>query len=176
MKKYLCIAAILIGFTASAQHGKHHKDSNYGTDISIIIDHSDHYGLSKKQREELILRKKTIGREFAAIGKDRSLSGLEKGLKKRELALSIQNDIQRILNKDQYSKWQNQYAHKYEREANKENIERRLDLLEDVYEQDIKRIESKRYKNKDQMKQEKEKRKAIYKAEKEKLKQIKDNL
>lgn len=175
MKKYVLFAAFLMVTAINAQEV--HKNQQNGTDLSELVNRGDYYGLSLEQKNKLIARKKTIGREYAAIGRDRSLSGYEKGVKKRELSQQIQADIRAILNEDQYSKWskynENQYkgkAYAYKNKGSKEDIERRIDLLESEYEQDIKKIEREYRNDKYALKREKNNRKALYKKERQKLK------
>lgn len=170
MKKYVFVAVLFAVTLGYSQNKQENKKGEEAYDVSELVTKSDYYGLSITQREKLIARKKTIGREYAAIGRDRNLSGYEKGVKKRELSLRIQEDIRAILNEEQYDKWSNYTTYQHKNKSINEEIELQLERLEKEYEQDIKRIE-RQYKNdKYTLKNEKNKRKVAYKTEKERLK------
>lgn len=168
MKKHVLLAAFLATTAIQAQQVQQNQQEN--TNISALVNQSESYGLSPAQREKLIARKKTIGREYAAIGRDRSLSGYEKGVKKRALSLQIQEDIRAILNEEQYGKWSENQKRYYRYDARNEEIENQIDRLEREYEQDIKAIESQYRNDKYTLKREKNKRKTRYKTERQKLK------
>lgn len=173
MKKYIVLVACLLVTTIQAQHVNEPNQNN--NDISDLLDRGEEYRLSAKQKEQLVARKKKIGREYAAIGKDRSLSGYEKGMKKRALSQEIEDDIRAILYEEQYLKWSNYNQQKYkgdyyEYDALHDEIEAKIDRLEKEYEQDIKRIEQTYSRDKNALKREKNKRKALYKNEKQRLK------
>ncbi|MHC5201352.1 hypothetical protein [Myroides sp. LJL119] len=181
MKKLLFILALFMGLSSYAQQ----QDSygHYQGDLSELLEASDYYQITPEQRAKIIARKKSIGREMAAIGKDRSLSGYQKGQKKRELSIQIKKDIQIILSQGQYNKWNNhwnsgKYGHKgdhwkYDKDYTNDAIDRQIDLLEDQYERDIEWVE-KRYKNdKYALKSEKQYLKTVFKAEKQRLKDLK---
>ena len=168
MKKYVVGLAFLMVTTLYAQQGQRNQQNS--VDISELVDRSETYGISLEQKEKLIARKRTIGREYAAINRDRSLSGYEKGLKKRKLSEQIRSDIRSILNDDQYQKWEYYQAKHDSHEVKKDALEEKIDRLEKEYEQDIKQIE-RQYKNdKYTLKREKNKRKSRYKTERQKLK------
>ncbi|MHC5309521.1 hypothetical protein ACYSNM_05515 [Myroides sp. LJL116] len=183
MKKYVFIIALFAGLSAMAQSKDYQENP---VEIDELVEKSAYYGLSDQQREKLIQRKRSIGREYAAIGKDRSLSGYEKGVRKRELSIQIDKDIRLILGDTQYNNWRGKSKgyHKdyyedrrdyYEdrKDRYKDRIEDEIDRLEDQYERDIDRIERKYKYDKSAMKREKEVRKAIYKRDKEALKRMK---
>ncbi|MGG5507085.1 MULTISPECIES: hypothetical protein [unclassified Myroides] len=172
MKKFVLLVAFMASTAIQAQQGRENKQEN--KDISILVNQSESYGLSPAQREKLIARKKTIGREYAEIGRDRSLSGYEKGVKKRALSLQIQEDIRAILNEEQYGQWssyqqkKDYYATRYTQQN--EELEYEIDRLERAYEQDIKALEQQYRNDKYTLKREKNKRKSRYKEERQKLK------
>ena len=173
MKKYILVAALCF---VTVMHGQHvtEEHTNNG-DISELIDQGENYGLSAQQREKLIERKKRIGREYAAIGRDRSLTGYEKGIKKRELSMQIERDIRAILYEEQYIQWSNYNRTKYkgqyrEFDYTNDDIKSKIDSLEEEYERDIKQLEQKYRSDKYQLKREKNNRKALYKRQKQELK------
>lgn len=168
MKKGVLLAAFFATMAIQAQQVQQNQPEN--ADISTLVNQSESYGLSPAQREKLIARKKTIGKEYAAIGRDRSLSGYEKGVKKRALSQQIQEDIRAILNEEQYGQWST-YQRKYHQyDTRNEEIENQIDRLEQDYEQDIKAIEYQYRNDKYTLKKEKNKRKTRYKSERQKLK------
>lgn len=153
MRKYVLIAAFLTMTALHAQKGpKHHEKE---TNISTLVDQSEYYNLSPEQREKLIARKKRIGREYAAIGRDHSLSGDEKGAKKRELSKQIQADIREILTEEQYSEWSTSKSKHHKHPIEKEDIEHKIEHLEREYEKDYKRIEHQYRNDKSALKREK---------------------
>ncbi|WP_010253812.1 hypothetical protein [Myroides injenensis] len=176
MKRVLLLGALLFCMGINAQNHKNSPENDYDRSATELLSKSDYYGLTFEQRKKIINRKKTIGREFAAIGRDRSLSGWEKGEKKRELAQSFRNDIYAILDSNQKKKWDSYAEYKFEVNNKKNDIEYKLDVLELEYEKDIKTIE-RQYRNDEYtMKLKKKERKAEYKAKKEELKKQKDQL
>lgn len=177
MKKYVFIIALFAGLSGLAQSKDYQQDP---IEIDELVEKSAYYGLSDQQREKLIQRKRSIGKEYAAIGRDRSLSGYEKGVRKRELSIQIDKDIRLILGDTQYNNYKGKFKgyHKdyYEdrKDYHKDRIEDEIDRLEDQYERDIQRIERKYKYDKSALKREKEVRKAIFKRDKEALKRMKN--
>lgn len=174
MKKYVFSVAFLMVTAIHAQQVQKNQQNN--VDILELVDRSNSYGISLEQKERLIARKRTIGREYAAINRDRSLSGYERSIKKRELSQKIQSDIRAILNEDQYGKWEKHYSNYDANSATKEALELQIDRLEKEYEQDIKQIEQRYRNDKYTLKHEKNKRKSHYKSERQKLKDQRDLL
>ena len=167
MKKFLIFGFTLCTISSFAQHRPNDgKDKN----VDVLIEKSDYYGISDGQRNKIIALKKQASNDYQRIRRDRSLSGYEKGRKKREVSYNLQRDIDKILNDSQRYKWSNTHKEDYY----KDRIDNRLDHLEDEYERDIKRIENKYSYDKKLMKRKKEIRKQEYKREKERLKNVKN--
>lgn len=177
MKKYLVILGVIFSLSCQGQsknYTKHHKDDMYD-----FLDQRDYYGITLEQKRQIIAKKKSLGRQMAEISNDRSLSGYEKGQKKRQLSLDIQNDIRDILNQGQINVqfWDDQSSNENWNVEHKDRfndeLEQAIDLLEDQYERDIEYLERRYPYDKQFLKQEKQYRKAIYKAEKNRLKSLK---
>lgn len=167
MKKFLIFGFALCTLSSYAQHRP--NDGN-DRDVEILIERSDYYGISNSQKNKIIALKRQASKDFERIGRDRNLSGYEKGRRKREVSIKLQRDIDKILNDSQRYKWSNSHKDDYY----KDRIDDRLDRLEDEYERDIKRIEHRYSYDKELMKRKKEIRKAEYKRAKERLKNVKD--
>ncbi|MGL5275806.1 hypothetical protein SAMN04488018_110109 [Myroides marinus] len=177
MKRVLLLGTLLFTMhNIYAQSPKKNVESNYEKSSSELLNRSEYYELTADQRNRIIERKRSIGREFAAIGRDHSLTGREKGQKKRQLSMSFRNDIYAILNESQKVKWDKESYNKYQVSTAKAEIEYKLELLEIEYEKDIKNIETKYRNNDSKRKLEKNNRKAEYKLQKSELKRLKDNL
>lgn len=176
MKRILLLGALLMCLQTNAQSSKKENVSDYEKSSSELLDRSEYYGLSPDQKNKIIERKKTIGWEYAAIGRDRSLNGREKGQKKRALSESFRNDINAILNESQITKWNSQSTYKYHQNIAKEKIEYKLEVLELEYDKDIKLIEHQYKKDSYTQKIKKNERKQVYKQAKAELKRIKDTL
>lgn len=184
MKKILIILFVTVaGLTVSAQD-RNDKDYYYYDGI----ENRNGYNISPAQRQEIINIKKGIGRRYAAIGKDRSLSGYEKGQKKRELSLQIRKEIHDVLNSEQRGNWDKEHSSssntsfkeynknvdKIEREI--DAIERKIDDMEDAYDRKIDAVEDDYRLPKAERKARKADLKAEKKAEKRRLKNEKQRL
>ena len=145
-------------------------------------------GVEKNQELKLtpeqVAKIKKINREkgskFAAIGKDRAISGQEKGRRKRALALEHKAEIQGILTSEQIGIWENKYGKQEYDQGIKNsltnNIDNRLDALKEKYEQEEKAIEDDYSLSKAEQKNRKKALKETYKIEKEKLKKEKNSV
>ncbi|HAD78148.1 MAG TPA: hypothetical protein DCF99_00145 [Flavobacteriaceae bacterium] len=167
MKKVLIFGFTLFAMSSYAQHRP--NDGN-NRNVDILIERSDYYDISSSQKNKIIALKKQASKDFERIGRDRNLSGYEKGRRKREISNNLQRDIDKILNDNQRYKWSNSHRDDYY----KNRIDNRLERLEDEYERDIKRIERNYFHDKNLMKRKKEIRKAEYKRAKERMKNAKD--
>lgn len=153
------------------------------------IENRNDYNISPSQRQQIIQIKKGIGRRYAAIGKDRSLSGYEKGQKKRELSRQIRREIYDVLNSDQRTNWDKSHSststgsfNKFNQDADRierniDDLERRIDDMEDAYDRKIDAVENdytlskaERKYRKQQLKDEKKAKKREMKNEKQRLK------
>lgn len=104
MKQFiLTMAFVIASLTANAQDQNH----DYYNDYHYYdgIEYNNAYGITPDQRNRIIAIKKNAGYRFAAIGKDRSLSGREKGERKRALSMEIRREINNILNENQRRDW-----------------------------------------------------------------------
>lgn len=130
--------------------------------------------LTQEQIAKIKKLKREKGPKFAAIGKDRSLSGYEKGQRKRELAYKYRAEMQSILNASQVNIWEKRYGKLTPEQSMKDAIsddyEIRLDALERKYEADKETIEQNRQLDKSERKIKEKELKNAYKAEKERLK------
>lgn len=134
--------------------------------------------LTSEQIAKIKELRRTASYEFAAIGKDQSLSGREKGLKKRERALILKQDIENVLTKEQITNWESKHV-KYTslndiKDEISNNYESKLDALEEKYDAEISMIENNRSLSKEERKSQKALLKQKYKTEKKKLKEEKD--
>ena len=167
MKKILIFGFVLCTISSYAQH---RPNDGSNRNVDTLIERADYYEISSSQKNKIIALKKQASRDFEHIGRDRNLSGYEKGRRKREISINLQRDIDRILNDNQRYKWSNSHRDDYY----EDRIDDRLDRLEDEYERDIKRIERRYSYDKNLMKHKKEIRKSEYKRAKERLENVKD--
>ena len=169
MKKFI-LSITFLGLCIFAQA---QTDNQYeGLELSKKLN------LTQEQTAKIKELNKGIGRQFATIGKDRSLSGQEKGQKKRELALKHKQNILNVLTPEQHALWENQYDRKNEGIKNSltDNLDDKLDILKDKYEKNKKAIEKNKSLSKTERKEMLNDLKTKYKAEKEQLKNEKDNI
>ena len=142
------------------------------------LETSKNLSLSQKQISKIKELNKGIGKQFAAIGKDRSLTGREKGEKKRELALKHKQDIMNVLNPEQLAVWESKYNK--HNSGIKDNLtdalDDKLDALEKEYERAKKAIEKNESLSKYEKNARKDALKAKYTADKERLKEEKTNI
>lgn len=185
MKKIL-IALFITAFAVSMNaQDRDDKDYYYYNGI----ENNKLYNITPAQKQQIIQIKKGIGRRYAEIGRDRSLSGYQKGQKKRELSLQIRKEIYEILNSDQRINWDKNHPSNSKTSfkdynTNVDNIEReidaidkRIDQMEDDYERRIDAVEDdyslskadRKYK-KQALKDEMKAKKREMKAERQKLK------
>lgn len=164
MKKTLLL--LLIGISTISIHARETNTINNPHFYYSGVENSNSLKLTTEQRNRIIKIKKEAGPKFAAIGRDHSLSGYEKGQKKKALSLQIKKDIQNVLSEDQSIKWGNYRKDLpidyLEKEAKIEAIENKIDSLEAEY----KAFEDNDYISK----AEKKAKKTAYKTEKDKLK------
>lgn len=92
---------LVAALTVNAQDYDYYNDYHYYDGI----EYNNGYGITPDQRNRIISIKKNAGYRFAAIGKDRSLSGREKGERKRALSIQIRREINDILNENQRRDW-----------------------------------------------------------------------
>lgn len=134
-------------------------------------------GLTSEQADKIKQINREYGRKFEAVGKDRSIPGYEKGQRKRELARQKQEEIRKILSSKQVEKWDYKYHSNYDnRDILKDDIDEKIDRLEDKYEVQIDAIEDNPHLGKSEKKYQIKKLKAEFKAEKARLKQIKNEI
>lgn len=127
---------------ATTKHEQHGKDQNGD--------------LTTKQVQELRELKRQMKIEHQRIGRDRSISGYEKGQQKRAVSMKYQQKINELTgNKYYYSKSNS-----------------RIDELERAYENNVKALEKRTDISKDEIKLRKKNLKSTYKTEKERLKRM----
>ncbi|MBK5720694.1 hypothetical protein JGH11_07395 [Dysgonomonas sp. Marseille-P4677] len=130
--------------------------------------------LSSDQISKIKELQRSVGPKFAAIGKDRSLSGYEKGQRKRELALKHRAQIRSILNANQINTLEKKYGTIHEGDRIKDVIsdsyDDKLDALEKKFEAEEDAIDDNPYLSKAEKKARIKTLKYNYKKEKENLK------
>ena len=169
MKKIiLTLAFCALTFSMQAQNNSDTTIPYQG--VEAISD----LNLTADQVAKLKKLKREIGPQFAAIGRDRTLSGREKGEKKRALALKHRADIQNILTAKQLTTLEDKYGTITETNSIRDNIsnsyDAKLDRLERKYEADEAAIENDNFLSRDQKKTKRKALKATYKSQKEALK------
>ncbi|MDU1890629.1 MAG: hypothetical protein E6767_08050 [Dysgonomonas sp.] len=172
MKKFTLL--FFISVLALSAYGQ----DSYITDYDNGIETSKDLKLSTGQVAKIKKLRQEIGPKFAAIGKDRTLSGYEKGKRKRELALQHKEDIKKILSKEQITIWESKHGNMSKNDGLKniiaDNYDDKLEYLEKKYEAVKKMIENNAVLDKNERKSQLKSLKSSYKAEKEKLKNEKD--
>ncbi|MBB4037154.1 hypothetical protein GGR21_003069 [Dysgonomonas hofstadii] len=173
MKKVLLI--LLVSTLALFSHAQSTQNENYYKGIETYRD----LQLSSEQIAKIKQLKKEVGPKFEAIGLDRSLSGYEKGQKKRELALKHKQEIESILTKEQIGLWEKKHGQYTSldnvRKGVSDGYDSKADALEDKYDAEKSAIENNTSLSKDEKKVQKEALKQKYKAEKDKLKAEKEH-
>ncbi|MDR2955021.1 MAG: hypothetical protein LBV43_08065 [Prevotella sp.] len=175
MKKILLtllVCTLTVG--AYAQSNQKQQDESYYKGIESYQD----LHLTADQIAKIKKLKREVGPKFAAIDRDRSLTGYEKGQKKRELAQKHRQEIENVLNQDQISLWEKKYG-KYTslddiKDKISDNFDEREDALEVEYETEKSNIEKNSYLDKSEKKAQKRALKEKYKEEKKKLKNEKE--
>lgn len=168
------ICLFMIGFTACAQQNESNKGNTAIYTDSLSQDQD--LGLTPEQKEKIRTINRNIDSKFEEIGRNVSLSGYEKGQKKRALALQHKKEIFNILTAEQKRTWEQKYGHEKGSIKNKvtNHFDQELEKLENRYEADKKTIEQDRSLSKSEKKTRLEKLKNNYKNEKEKLKATKE--
>ena len=164
MKKTLLLLLVSI-FTFSV----YAQDSNESLYYQNIESSKD-LGLTADQVARIKKLKKEVGPKFAAIGKDRTLSGYEKGQKKRALAEKHRAEIRAILTENQAQTWEQKYGTSSVKDIISDSYDAKLDRLEDRYDAEKKAIERNDALSKDERKARIKVLKETYKAEKKALK------
>lgn len=167
MKKILAILFLgLFITTTSSQNNYSDKDIYQG------IEKAENFlDLSQSQIAKIKKLNKEYSEKFRAIGKNRTISGYEKGQRKRALAEQKRKDIDKILNKSQINKWNSKYDKDDFRDIISDKYDDILDRLEDKYDDMIEKVEDNDRLSKSEKKARIKELKAQYKAEKEKLKE-----
>ncbi|MFV0143033.1 hypothetical protein [Empedobacter falsenii] len=80
MKKFLIFGFAL--FTMSSYAQNRPNDGN-NRNVDVLIERSDYYGISSSQKNKIIALKKQASKDFERVGRDRNLSGYEKGRRKK---------------------------------------------------------------------------------------------
>jgi len=172
MKKVLLI--LLVSILALSSHAQSAQNENYYKGIESYRD----LQLTSEQIAKIKKLKREAGPKFQAIGRDRTLTGYEKGQKKRQLAQELRQEIEGVLTKNQISQWESKHGKYTSLNDVKNNIsdsyDQKIDALEDKYDAEISAIENNSSLSKSEKKAQKETLKQRYKAEKNKLKAEKE--
>ena len=168
------IALFTLSFSACAQqNGAKNESTAIYTDS---LEHDQELERTPQQEEKINAINKSTTSKFEAIGRNSSLSGYQKGQKKRELALQHKKEIFNVLTAEQQKNWLQKYGD--ERASIKDNVsdnaDEALEKLENRYDADKKSIEDDHSLSKSEKKIRLEKLKVNYKNEKEKLKEAKE--
>ena len=182
MNKIIISASLFSMLTIGACSQTSQEKTNASTEIPSdlweggILEDDSHLDLTQEQKMKIKNINQNIGARFREIGQDTSLSGYEKGQKKRELAIQHKKEIYEILTPSQISDWEKK--HGGNRNSIKDNytdrIDDQIDALEDSYDDQKKAIEENESLSKEEKKALKKELESKFKAEKEKLKLKKD--
>ncbi|MBF0651583.1 hypothetical protein IR083_22460 [Dysgonomonas sp. GY75] len=168
MKKILLLLFILA--SSSATYAQTGDESLYYNNIEVYKD----LQLSSAQAAQIKELKREVKKQFQAIGRDRTISGYEKGQRKRALALKHKSDIEKILTKNQVNVFENKYGKMSKNDGLKDIIgdtyEHKLEAIEKRYEAEKDAIEDNDNLSKSEKKARLESLKDIYKSQKESLK------
>ena len=172
MKKiFYTLFLTIISLTSYAQSS---KGENYYKGIESYRD----LQLTSEQIAKIKGIKKEAELKFQSISNDRSLSGSEKGQKKKESALKLKQDIENVLTKEQKSNWESKYGKYTSLDDIKNKIsatyESKKDALNDKFEKEKALIDNNNYLSKDEKNSQKDILKQKYKEEKAKLKDGKE--
>lgn len=171
MKKILLLLFILA--SSSATYAQTGDESLYYNNIEVYKD----LQLSSGQAAQIKELKREVKKQFQAIGRDRTISGYEKGQRKRALALKHKSDIEKILTKNQINTFEYKYGKMSKNDGLKDIIgdtyEHKLETLEKRYEAEKEAIEDNDNLSKSEKKVRLESLKDTYKSQKESLKREK---
>ncbi|WP_029903642.1 hypothetical protein [Prevotella sp. 10(H)] len=172
MKKILLL--LLVAILAVSLNAQTNDHENYYKGIES----NQELRLSSEQIAKIKKLKREIGPQFAAINKDRNLSGYEKGERKRALAQKHRAEIRSILSENQITILDKKYGVNSDgslKDVISDKYDSRLDALERKYEADIDALEGNNSLSKSEIKARKKALKDAYKAEKDKLKAEKES-
>lgn len=170
MKKIILTTTyfLLVSFTACGQN----KSKDNESFNSSKIENFEELNLSDYQKQQIKKINQEIGPKFEQIGRDNSLSGYEKGNKKRELAKEHKTQIFNVLTSTQKKIWIDKYGNN--RKSIKDNItdhiDDQLNILEKKYKADKEEIEKDNSLTKEEKKQKKNQLEDKFKNDKEQLK------
>ncbi|MFP3594315.1 hypothetical protein [Chryseobacterium sp. SIMBA_038] len=154
---FLCLFMVVF---LNAQNN--HNDNQ----LDFLIKNSSQYGLSLNQKNKIIALKKEAALKFESIGRNRYLSGIEKGNRKRQISMNLYKNINAILTPKQLEILERDHHY----DAYKAFVEDKSKKLEEEYKKDINHIKVLYKNDKDLMKLHKNKRKEKYKRDKKNLK------
>lgn len=169
MKRYLlfivfCVASLAVYAQNTDERIEYYRSLEEDIELN----------LSPEQLAKIKRLNKEAGPKFEAIGLDNSLSGREKGQRKRELAVEQKKAIRNILTPEQYELWENKHGRINSGEGTKrvlsKNIDVKLDLLEEKYKNEERIIENNSGLTKDDKKARKHELKNRYQLQKRQLK------
>ena len=144
------------------------------------IESGKEISLTEAQKAKIKKLNQEIGPQFRTIGQDRSLSGYEKGQKKRALALKHKEEIRKILTEDQIKVWEQKHGSMSSSDGLKnimtDDYDSKLDRLEDKYDREKDAIEDNDSLSKEEKKAKLKALKETYKSEKNKIKDQKDRV
>lgn len=184
MMKKIIITFCLCSFMLTSYGQKTQSDDYYKG-----IEYYENLKLTTEQKSSIKKVNQEMASQFAAIGKDRTLSGYEKGQKKRALSIKKQEAIQKILTENQKKIWEDGVKANSDKASSGDTTLRKsisdkydssLDKLNDKYEADKDKIENNQNLTKEEKKAQTKALKEAYKIQKEKMKkekkEVKDNL
>lgn len=169
--KTLFLSVLFFGICIGAQAQS--KDNPYNG-----LGLSKNQSLTPEQAAKIRELNQGVGLKYKEIGQDRTLTGREKGMKKRELSLKHKQEIMDILNEEQVKEWNESYNKNGRGIKNSltDKLDDELDVLEEKYEKEKKAIEKNQSLGKYERERKKDELKAKYKEEKERLKNEKDRI
>lgn len=156
----IVIIGLLFSIMACAQ------STNDDFQILNTINQSDELEISNQQKNQLLKLKKEAAKNFEMIGRDQSLSGYDKGIRKKEISITLYNQLNQILTNTQREKLYRNLDY----EAFKEYSDYRIAVLENQYNKDIIQIKTDNNLTKEEKKEHIKQRKEKYKLDKKKEK------
>lgn len=182
---FLIMTFVIAALTVNAQDADYYKDYHYYDGI----EYNNTYGITADQRSRIAEIKRNAGYRFAEIGRDRTISGREKGERKRALSLQIRKEISDILDENQKQSWDNHVSNRTtsnspstsrstltDIENHIRAIERQIDKEEREYDRRADEIDDNYMLSKDERKAQKRRLKNEWKDRKQQLKDEKQRL
>lgn len=145
-----------------------------------FLETDNELGLTADQIAKIKKLNDDVAPKFELIGRDDSLSGREKGQRKREIAVMHKKEIKCILSPEQFDIWEKKYGRANNGEGIKKifanNIDAKLISLEEKYKNDVKNVDNNPLLNKNDKNEQKRVLKNRYKVDKQRLKDQKQTV